>query len=79
MSAPYADKILVLDGDGTIKEQGTYDVRSTEAFYFYFFIFFMYPGAKRSPINNVCTFFIIGSFFFFIVGLLRARTKSEGK
>lgn len=26
MSAPYADKIVVLDGDGTIKEQGTYEV-----------------------------------------------------
>ncbi|CAN0100738.1 unnamed protein product, partial [Ectocarpus sp. 4 AP-2014] len=25
MSAPYADKIVVLDGDGTIKEQGTYE------------------------------------------------------
>lgn len=27
MSAPYADKIVVLDGDGTIKEQGTYEAR----------------------------------------------------
>jgi len=26
MSAPYADRIVVLDGDGTIKEQGTYEV-----------------------------------------------------
>lgn len=27
MSAPYADNIVVLDADGTIKEQGTYEVR----------------------------------------------------
>lgn len=27
MSAHYADKIVVLGSDGTIKEQGTYDVR----------------------------------------------------
>ncbi|CAN0420445.1 unnamed protein product, partial [Hapterophycus canaliculatus] len=28
MSAPYADKIIVLDEGGTIKEQGTYEVRT---------------------------------------------------
>ena len=26
MSAPYADRIVVIDSDGTIKEQGTYEV-----------------------------------------------------
>lgn len=26
MSAPYADRIVVVDSDGTIKEQGTYEV-----------------------------------------------------
>lgn len=25
MSAPYADKIVIMDGNGTIKEQGTYE------------------------------------------------------
>ena len=32
MSAPYADRIVVVDSDGTIKEQGTYEVTRVDSF-----------------------------------------------
>ena len=49
MSAPYADKIVVLDGDGTIKEQGTYEVKKrSEAHTRYYY------GVARPLFSFVC-------------------------